>query len=71
MSRFKETEKPFEKFLRIFLYVWLTIALTVGFLVFIGVIKTPGKVPPRQATTPAELPEHLEPRPPNVLLRNN
>jgi hypothetical protein len=51
MSRFKETEKPFEKFLRIALYVWLAAVLTVGFLILIGVIKTPRKIPPH--STPA------------------
>ncbi len=51
MSRFKETEKPFEKFLRVALYVWLAAVLTVGFLILIGVIKTQGKTP--QRSTPA------------------
>jgi hypothetical protein len=45
MSRFKETEKPFEKFLRVALYVWLAAILTVGFLILIGVIKRPSKIP--------------------------
>jgi hypothetical protein len=71
MSAFRETEKPFEKFVRIFLYAWLATALIFGFLLLIGIIKPLGKMPAKRTATAINLPENLEPRLPSVSLRED
>lgn len=64
MPLFKETEKPFEKFLRFALYTWLILAAIFAVLISLGIVKISSKSRPVQPTAPVEAPEHIQERMP-------
>ena len=71
MSRFKETEKPFEKFFRFALCVWLAAVVIFVLLIFAGVIKKPGNFSPKHSSpAPAAIVQPV-PRNPDMPLRGD
>lgn len=70
MSLFKETEKPFEKFVRYALYLWLGIAVVVGLLVLTGLIKRSGTFPASRTVSSTVDPTRVNASPPEIYRRD-